>query len=327
MATVVFTQNLRRHVDIEQCHALCADLFVCMKSIKIALVSLGVMISWPVFGEEKKDWHFLENDHLKIGLLKSHGGAIGWISKGKGGKNLINHYDHGRLIQQSYYGDADGSKWGNKEWRFNPVQGGSYKGKPSIVEEFRTQGELVYVKTVPRHWATGELLSQCTMEQWVELQGQVLKIRYRFTLSDNKKHKARHQEIPAVFVSPDLKNLVAYTGNNPWTNAPVSSRVPGWPNEILKLSENWAAYLSDEGEGIGIYVPIAKEATSYRYLGGSGSDCSYVAPISTFALTLENTFNYEAYFTLGKVKKIRKHFGKIREKETPPKILEAVENP
>ena len=63
----------------------------------------------------------------------SAGGAIGWFSASRSGSNLLNTFDHGRYVQQSFYGDADGSDWNGKPWRYNPVQGGSWKNEPAQI--------------------------------------------------------------------------------------------------------------------------------------------------------------------------------------------------
>ncbi len=164
------------------------------------------------------------------------------------------------------------------------------KATPRNLSEFKSTDTTAYAKTVPRHWASGELLDECTMEQWVELDGPLLRVRYKFTYNGKTSHKARHQETPAVFVSPELSTLVTYTGEKPWTGAPLTRKSPGWPNEPVVLSESWAAYVDEDGNGIGVYVPGTTEATCYRFKGGSGSDCSYIAPLRTFALTPELSF-------------------------------------
>ena len=261
--------------------------------------------------EQIEDWVYIQNADLRVGLLRSHGGAIAHISARNSDFNAINHYDHGRLVQQSYYGDEDRSRWVDKPWRYNPVQGGDYKGNAATIAEFKSTETTGYTKTVPRHWASGELLDECTMEQWVELDGPLLRVRYKFTYDGTTSHKARHQETPAVFVSPKLATLVTYAGDEPWTGAPMTRKSPGWPNEPVVLSESWAAYTGEDGKGIGVYVPGASEATSYRFKGGAGSDCSYVAPLRTFALTPELSFTYTAFFTLGDADTIRGRFTKL----------------
>jgi hypothetical protein len=263
----------------------------------------------------QEDWHYLENSDLRIGFLRSHGGAIAYLSAADSTTNLLNHFDHGRLIQQSYYGDADGSRWVNEPWRYNPVQGGDYHGIAAKLLEFKATQTSAYAKTTPRHWANGELLNECTMEQWVEIEGSVVKIKFKFQYAGGKSHQPRHQETPAMFVAPELSTLVTYDQDQPWTNGPLSQRTPGWPNESVLMSENWVAYLGSDGRGVGIFVPGVTEATAYRFLGGSGSDCSYVAPLKTFALTSGLEYSYTAYLTLGDIETIRKRFGERRQKQ------------
>jgi hypothetical protein len=75
---------------------------------------------------------FLENDGLKIGVDLERAGAISWISSSHmpgtwKDKNLVNTWDNGRLLQQSFYGCKDSSCWLDKPWLWNPVQAGSWQ--------------------------------------------------------------------------------------------------------------------------------------------------------------------------------------------------------
>ena len=84
--------------------------------------------------EEKKtkprqQWEYLDNGIVRIGVDKSRGACIGYFAQSKTRRNLLNNYDEGRFIQQSYYGRPDGSRWNGKPWVYNPVQGGHAKGK------------------------------------------------------------------------------------------------------------------------------------------------------------------------------------------------------
>ncbi|MDP1563401.1 MAG: hypothetical protein Q8M16_18625 [Pirellulaceae bacterium] len=258
-----------------------------------------------------EDWLYLQNTDLRIGFLRSHGGAVAYLSPVDSKVNLLNHFDHGRLIQQSYYGDTDGSLWAKEPWRYNPVQGGDYQGSAAKLLAFTSTESSAYAKTTPRHWATGELLNECIMEQWIELRGPVVKLRFKFHYAGKKSHGQRHQETPAMFLAPELRTLVTYDQDKPWTDGPLSRRIPGWPNEYVAMTESWIAYVGEDGRGVGIYVPEVTEATAYRFQGGSGSDCSYVAPLKTFALTPELTYAYTAYLTLGDVETIRARFAEI----------------
>src|SRR6516164_5519165 len=45
----------------------------------------------------------LDNGTIKVGVDTSFGGAITYLSQSGSTNNLINDYDHGRQVQQSYY--------------------------------------------------------------------------------------------------------------------------------------------------------------------------------------------------------------------------------
>ena len=261
------------------------------------------------------DWAYLDNGQLRIGVDKTSGACIGYLSAGDSKQNILNHFDRGRFVQQSYYGDADGSLWAKQDWRYNPVQGGDYKGALAVLQELKIEGNSLYSKVTPRHWANGALLPEVTMEQWIELKGSVAQIRFRMAYTGQKTHAPHHQEIPAIFTEPQYDILVAYEGDKPWTNDTVVRKQPGWPNQMQRMAENWVAYVDKNDFGVGAYVPIASEATCYRYQGGANSNCSYVAPLATFALKPGLVFEYTAYLTLGTSSQIRARFAELRQQK------------
>jgi hypothetical protein len=64
---------------------------------------------------------YLRNARLRVGMDTTRGGAISHVSSPVmppewAGRNLINTFDSGRLIQQSYYGCYDGSCWTHRPW-------------------------------------------------------------------------------------------------------------------------------------------------------------------------------------------------------------------
>lgn len=71
---------------------------------------------------------YLENPSLRVGVDVGRGGVVGHISSQAmpsqfAGRSLINSYDCGRMLQQSYYGCEDGSCWHKRPWRWNPGEG------------------------------------------------------------------------------------------------------------------------------------------------------------------------------------------------------------
>ena len=61
-----------------------------------------------------------------------------------------------------------------------------------------------------------------------------------------------------------------------------------------------------------MFFPHTTEATCYRYRGGGKSNCSYIAPIQTFALKPGLVFEYEVVLAIGTADQIRAVFGKLR---------------
>ncbi len=248
-------------------------------------------------------WAYLDNGKLRIGVKVSSGAAIGWLSLSKSERNLLNHWDHGRLVQQSYYGDDDGSIWDKQPWRWNPVQGGDYKGTAAKVLALKIGKTDLYAKSMGRNWAGCTDLPEAIFEQWITLKGDVAHVKYRLSYSGTHSHASRHHEIPAIFLEPDLDTLVV-GGNEAARNK------PSWPNESRKLPEHWAAYVDKNDFGVGAKVPIADELTCYRFGDGKPEhgSCSYFAPLTQFAITPGTVFTYDLYLTCGTLAQIRSRF-------------------
>ena len=84
---------------------------------------------------------FIDNGKIRLGVDLASGGSVFYLSESVPRRNLLNGFDRGRFIQQSYYGDSDGSRWGEREWRWNPVQGGDYKGLAAGLIEHTSTSE------------------------------------------------------------------------------------------------------------------------------------------------------------------------------------------
>ena len=270
---------------------------------------------------DPSEWQFIDNGQIKVGVKRASGAAIGWMSLSGSDHNLVNHFDRGRLIQQSYYGNADGSLWDKQPWHWNPVQGGHYKGQGAPVSELKAEQQTLYAKSTPLHWATGEVLNDCSMEQTIKLIDSVAHVHYRFTYNGQEQHAQRDQEIPAVFLEPEFKHLILYSGEQPWgkgnpegkLDAKLERTVPGWPNEGRKITEHWAAYVDDKGFGLGAYVPVANDLTCYRFGDGKREhgSCSYFAPLTRFAIKPGFVWEYDVYLTVGQEAEIRERFHQL----------------
>jgi hypothetical protein len=258
-------------------------------------------------------WSFLDNGQIRLGVKTNSGACIGYLSLSGTNRNLLDHFDQGRFVQQSFYGNADGTLWAAKPWRWNPVQGGDYKGGPARLLALNTTSTNLYAKTMGRHWSGCVDLPEVTFEEWINLTGRLAQVHYRMTYSGTVRHTTHAHEVPAVFVPPDLKTLVLYDGDQPWKGAPLSRSVPGWPNEGRRMTEHWAAYVDATDFGVGAYVPVANQLTCYRFGDGrpEHGSCSYFAPLVHFPVTPGLVYDYTVYLALGKPAEIRETFRQV----------------
>ena len=289
-------------------------LFLLYSPILAAMLLCG-----PGNAQDKKkektgrQWEYLDNGRVRVGIDKSRGACIGFFAESATGRNLLNHYDEGRFIQQSYYGAADGSKWNGKPWVYNPIQGGHHKGKRSRLLEFNRDNKkkTISAKIQPLSWASGVSCPEAIMGVTISLDGPLAKIRFRMDYTGKDQSVIRDQEMPAVFVDAELLNLV-YS-----EDGKLKRRVPGWPNQRGKATESWVAYLDDKDWGIGICTPGTETFTCYRFKGDgktgpTGSACSYVAPLRRFSLQKGLSVDYEVILTIGSLAEIRERFASLR---------------
>ena len=255
---------------------------------------------------------FIDNGQIRVGVNTNWGAGIAWFSNSRG-PNLVNHFDTGRLIQQSYYGARDGSFWNKQPWRWNPVQGGDWRGHPAKVLELRATTNTLYAKSQAKHWASGEDLP-VIFEESIGLTGGLAHIRFKMTYSGTNSHPSITHEIPAVFIAPQFDTLVLYDGTNAWRNDALHRSKPGWPNESRKMTEHWAAYVDEKNWGLGVLVPIADKLTCYRFASGQDETkgaCSYFAPLTEFAIAPGTQFEYDVWLTIDYADNIRARFASV----------------
>jgi len=299
-----------------------------MNYLGMTAMVIFVCIGWDAAAAQGERYRTIQNASCRLGVDMESGGSVFYFSQASPRRNLLNHADRGRFIQQSYYGDSDGSMWNKKPWRWNPVQGGDWRGKPATVLESKIGPSSLYVKSRPRNWGGGEEIPETTMVMDARLSGHLARLSYTFTYTGKHRHKSRHQELPAVFVDYALPNLVYYKGDRPWTGDKLSRDVPGWPNEGRKLTECWAAYVDEKDWGIGVYTTEMEDITCYRHRGKAGpkgGGCSYFAPVKSLAIVPGFVFEYDVYLTIGTVAEIRSRFTALHHSQPMPVVSESIE--
>ena len=128
------------------------------------------------------------------------------------------------------------------------------------------------------------------------------------------------QELPAVYLNGPLCNFFAYVGERPFAGEPVARFVAPPPTDALHLllPERWAAFVGNDGVGVGVFHPDVStfavmrwngsNATLARCDGGGTADddvTAYVSPQTLELLDADITYAYNFSLVLGTVADVR----------------------
>lgn len=273
---------------------------------------------------------YLENSNVKLGVLLDMGGGISYYEDKNDNnanyKNLLNSYDVGRLVQQSYYGiDKEPYELGqmmDHAWRYNPVQGGDVANNPSRVVDVVVSGTAIYVKTRPMDWGHNGHITPSYMENNYELYDTFAKVTNRFVDFSGYTHTAASQELPAFYTISALTTFSMHNGSSAWTGQAYSS----YPNLVFwdsnpsqrytlsSTSESWFSFTDTSGFGIGLYVPNVTSVLAGRFIPEvqsydpkDASTC-YFAPIRNMTLKSGKALTYSYLICAGNIANIRSTF-------------------
>lgn len=209
---------------------------------------------------------YLDNGNVRIGMDLALGGAVTFISGKDHPGNLINSADLGRQIQMSHYSGPWPYEVGDKKphpaWvglGWNPIQTGDCNLNPSEVVEHRNNGKELYIRCLPMQWPLDNVRGDCVFETWTTLEGPLIHMRFRCTnrRTDRTQYRPCPQELPAVYTISKLSRLMSYTGDRPFTGAPLTHVVNDWhkpwPWTRFLATEGWAALVDDDGWGLGVF--------------------------------------------------------------------------
>ena len=264
----------------------------------------------------------LNNGVIKVGIDATNmGGAITYLSEATSPTNLINIYDRGRAVQQSYYAGAavdrraEGQFHPNySPWPWNPITAGDVYGNRGSVIDSQNTSTSMYVKTRPLLWDMPMEQCECVFETWMTLEGRSVRVHNKLTTTRTDGRwdvLSRDQELPAVYPTSSLPEVVSYTGDQPFTGAPTSA-IPDDPSSFWSAwntPESWGACVNSSGFGVGVYTPGRT-----RFIGGlygspgGGSRASstcYLSPLEVAPLDKTSTFEYDYWLTVGTLDQIR----------------------
>jgi len=245
--------------------------------------------------------------------------------------NILNNFDTGRLIQQSYYGTGDppyvrGEFMGNS-WGYNPVQGGDRGNHKSKLIDARVSENEVYVKCRPRDWGHDGGTTYSYMENWYRLDGDYLVVDNRFVDFSGWEHPYTGQEVPAFYTVSYLNNYYWYDGDKPWTDDALTNEpdLIFWPDAgypTFSTQENWAAFTGEfpDSFGIGVYVTGQQNFLAGVYARGEevGENPAKSGPTSYFAVIEQRIMNsfepfeYDYYVATGTTEEIRNIFETVK---------------
>ena len=333
-----------------------------VESISVESLTEGkgnvTIYNFSVYNREVPDREvFVESDNLKIGVDLLWGGALSYVEdldsnvqavsvdgqikvdsnaaerynakSVNDNVNLINRYDPGRLVQQSYYGtmEYDFGIFMENDWRYNPVQGGNQFGDASKIVDLKITDNSIYIKCRPLDWAKEkEFITPSYMEATYSIENGAVHGKCRFVDFSGYPEAESSQEIPAFYCIEPFNNFVYYKGDNPWTNEPLTNEPDlifwpdaGYPKFYNK--ENWAAFTGEfeNSFGIGIYVEGEEEFLSgvFNRETTDSEDPSTDDPTSYIAITKTRIFKsfepfeYEYYLATGNTTEIRETFKNI----------------
>jgi hypothetical protein len=111
-----------------------------------------------------------DNGVLKLKLDLSRGGAICYVSLSGSDENLVNIFDEGRYIQQSYYAgkfldrqkEGQSPRW--SPWPWNPIQVGDAFGNRAEILDYIQKEDILYVKCTPMLWDMNNKPAEAIMD-------------------------------------------------------------------------------------------------------------------------------------------------------------------
>ncbi len=311
-----------------------------------------IFLSFIVFGcigrKEKTPEPLTElsisNDFITLKVDLTRGGAINFISAKDrlNNSSLVNIYDEGRYVQQSYYaGDvvnrqSEGQSPEWSPWSWNPIQVGDYAKNRAEILESKKEGNSIYVKCIPMQWDMNNMPADAIMEQWTKIDGNVVEVKNRLTINSIDElygnPSPRDQELPAVYPISALFNLYSYTGNTPFTKGKVEKLdvvnlssgfwgIYDGENGRPNISEKWMAFVDNNNFGMAVYTPAAT-----KFLAGmagvkgkyaDSSSTSYIAPLRVETLSAHSVYEYTYYLVIGDLEDMRNSIYLIHEKYKP----------
>lgn len=207
----------------------------------------------------------------------------------------------------------------HENWKYsgwNPIQSGDVAGNRSKVVKYYHGQDSIYVLAAPMQWPLENVCGECFFESIIKITDNCVKIHNRLInhREDKTQYPARLQELPAIYVNPKYKHLFTYKGNKPFKNDSIVEITPIANDNLERIqwraTENWVAFIDDDGCGLGIFTPgiysyIGDHYSINQTEGSEDSVTAYCAPVLREILDHNITYDYKFQLLVGNLQQIR----------------------
>jgi hypothetical protein len=290
------------------------------KSTILLLVACWLAPFFPLAAQPKRpapELLCLDNKVVKVGIDRSMGASITWLSWDKHPQNIINIHDPGRLLQQSYYAgksldrQAEGQSKAWSPWSWNPIQGGGVNSWARVTRFEMLEGRKLVAETVPKLWDMPNEEAEALMVQSVEFEAgmsDVLLINNRLICKRKPGDRwgppvPRHQELPACYFTSSFRNIHCYLGKGQWRKVEQPAGPP-WGKAEPELKA--MACFNDQGQGVALYSPTADKHWNFGPHGKYNANakdvdgpCVHMAPIGLVKLGPTSTLEFRYWLMVG----------------------------
>jgi hypothetical protein len=178
------------------------------------------------------------------------------------------------------------------------------------------------------HWPLNNVPGECIYETWTTLDGPRVLMRFRFINNrpDTTWYPARYQELPAIYTISQLSRVMSYTGDKPFTLAPLThiknDYQQPWPWTRSRCSEHWAAMVDEKDWGLGIFNQECVLFDGGLFMNGGSVDplhasTTYLAPVMPEIIDHNITFTYQVTLMIGQLAEMRQHFNRLADRSLP----------
>ncbi len=309
-----------------------------LSSVLLAMLLL-ISAVHAIPGRPEPEMLFLEDETMKIGIDRSMGASITWLSWREHPDNVVNIHDPGRLIQQSYYAGqlvdrrTDGQHEAWSPWSWNPIQGGGVKSWARVTRFGKTDDGRLVSETVPKLWDMPDEEAAALMAQSTGFEpgvSGVVRVRNRLVSKREPGDRwggarPRHQELPALYFISAFRHFESYLGDGEWRR---EKQPPGPPWGRAEPPHNVMGCFNDDGQGIAVFSPAADTHWNFGphrpYRPDAGPEdgpCVHLAPLATVSLEPEATLGYRYWMVVGTREEVARRIDVLLERYGDERLI------